>query len=293
MNKANINFISVIIPVYNDVIGLEKCLSALDKQTYPKSAYEVIVVDNNSEECISNVVDSFANAFVVIENEPGSYAARNKGISVAKGCLLAFTDADCMPAQDWLEKGVDRLLSIPNCGLIAGRVEFCFQDPDQPTVVELCDSVMHLQQEAYLQKFNYGVTANVFTFRDVFDKVGLFNNELKSGGDHEWGQRVFSSGYQQSYASDAYVIHPARSSFEALYKKILRTTTNEGSYNLNRSRNGSFRDSMKDLARTLVPPIKSFSRVQLDDKFLKLRFMLTLTFMRYLIFFQKMKSQFK
>ncbi len=292
MNEVNSHFISVIIPVYNDAIGLRKCLSALDIQTYPKTAYEVIVVDNGSEECISNVVDPFENALVVIENEPGSYAARNKGISVAKGSLLAFTDADCMPARDWLEKGVDRLLRVPNCGLIAGRVEFCFQDPDRPTVVELCDSVMHLQQEAYLQKFNYGVTANVFTFREVFDKVGLFNNELKSGGDHEWGQRVFLSGYQQSYASDAYVLHPARYSFEALYKKILRTTTNTGSYNLNRAKNAAFLNSMRDLARNLVPPVKAFNRVQLDDKFLKFRFMLMLTFMRYLIFFEKLKSQF-
>ena len=80
-------FVSVIIPVYNDAERLKKCLLALEKQTYPQAQYEVIVVDNASEENIKDVVSQFPQARLTFENSPGSYAARNQGISIAKGEL--------------------------------------------------------------------------------------------------------------------------------------------------------------------------------------------------------------
>ena len=59
MNEMSTPFVSVIIPVYNDPIRLETCLQALEEQTYPKSSYEVIVVDNGSDESIEPIVVEF------------------------------------------------------------------------------------------------------------------------------------------------------------------------------------------------------------------------------------------
>ena len=56
MSKLSTPFVSVIIPVYNDPERLKTCLQALEEQTYPKSAYEVIVVDNGSDESIEPLV---------------------------------------------------------------------------------------------------------------------------------------------------------------------------------------------------------------------------------------------
>ena len=76
-------FVSVIIPVYNDPIRLQTCLQALEDQTYPKSSYEVIVVDNGSDESIEPIVAEFSQAKATYKAQPGSYAASNKGISLA------------------------------------------------------------------------------------------------------------------------------------------------------------------------------------------------------------------
>ncbi|MBO1348747.1 MAG: glycosyltransferase family 2 protein [Hormoscilla sp. GUM202] len=100
--------VSVIIPVYNDAEPLRTCLECLENQTYPKESYEVIVVDNASQSDTASVVNEFSQAMITYEKKPGSYAARNKGISVAKGEIIAFTDADCIPAADWIEKGVEK-----------------------------------------------------------------------------------------------------------------------------------------------------------------------------------------
>ena len=217
-------FVSVIIPVFNDSRRLRICLEALENQTYPKHLYEIIIIDNGSTENLEPLVHEFKNAIFIREEKPGSYIARNKGISVSRGAVIAFTDSDCIPAQDWIEKGVKNLTATPNCGLVGGRIDMFLKNPDKPTAVELYESIFAFWQKHYIEKRKFGATANVFTFRKVIEKAGLFNENLKSSGDLEWGHRVFSNGYKQIYADDVCVLHPARHSLHQLYRKIRRLT---------------------------------------------------------------------
>lgn len=228
----NSPYVSVIIPVFNDATRLKLCLEALENQTYRKSCYEVIVIDNNSDEDqnIQEVVNQFSQTKITQEPTPGSYAARNKGILLAKGEVIAFTDADCIPAANWLEQGVDQLLNTENCGQVIGKVEIFFADPQNPTPVELFESITAFPQEHLLKKFHSGATANVFTWKYVIDKVGLFNTNLKSHGDLEWGKRVYAQGYRQVYAESVLVQHPARSSLQELYIRTRRLAG--GNYDL-------------------------------------------------------------
>ena len=211
-------FVSVIIPVFNDCDRLAKCLKALYIQTYPYASYEIIVVDNNSTERIDSVCEQFPNVRYESEPKQSSYAARNKGLSIAKGDIIAFTDSDCIPDADWIAAGV-RALSDTNAGLIAGHVQF-FSENRQFSVAEYVDSRIHLQQSIYAQQ-GYGATANVFTWRWMFDKVGAFE-EVQSLGDRDFGLRVRAAGFSVVYSSSARVLHPARS-LDALISKIRRT----------------------------------------------------------------------
>lgn len=123
MSEVVAGFISVIIPVFNDRERLKLCLTALENQTYPQELYELVLVDNGSEENIAEIAHQFKQVVLTTEKQRGSYAARNRGIKIAKGELLAFTDSDCIPANDWLERGVNYLVSVPDCAVFAGRID--------------------------------------------------------------------------------------------------------------------------------------------------------------------------
>ena len=217
-------FVSVIIPVYNDSEKLQACIEALASQSYPRERYEVIVVDNASDGHHKEAIERICRD-VRLEHEPraSSYAARNRGISRAQGAVLAFTDSDCIPDHDWLLKGVQHLGSQPNCGLVVGPVEFYSEERNgKPNACELYDSIVHFRQEEFTTKHRFGCTANVFTYKAVVDKVGGFDHDLKSGGDAEWGQRIFAGGFDQLFARDLVVKHPSRGSLRKLVRKGTR-----------------------------------------------------------------------
>ncbi|MEQ8998157.1 MAG: glycosyltransferase family A protein [Coleofasciculus sp. B1-GNL1-01] len=290
-------FVSVIIPVYNDAERLKLCLEALENQTYPKTGYEVIVVDNASDEAadIKGVVAQFGQAIAAYESTPGSYAARNKGISLAKGEVIAFTDADCIPASDWIEKGVQHLLNTPNCGLVAGEIKIFFKNPERLTPVELFEKVTAFEQKDYLENYKYGATANLFTLKTVIERVGSFNSSLKSSGDVEWGQRVAAFNYQQVYAANACVAHPARYSFKQLYKRTTRIVG--GFYDLHWNKNHLIlqrnRILIQALLADLLPPlnfvVKTFRDIRLKGIEEKLRVSLVMFFVRYVSAWERIR----
>jgi cellulose synthase/poly-beta-1,6-N-acetylglucosamine synthase-like glycosyltransferase len=142
--------------------------------------------------------------------------------------VLAFTDADCIPAANWIEQGITQLLRQPGIGLVGGRIQVFMQNQSNPTALELYDYVLAFPQHEYIELYHYGATANVFTFPEVFERVGLFNETLLSGGDREWGQRVAAAGYPLLYAHNVIVQHPARRSLTQFLHKLTRTAIGMG-----------------------------------------------------------------
>lgn len=297
MNSVSGLFVSAIVPVYNDAERLKICLAALENQTYPKDLYEVIVVDNASDEAqdIKGLVAQFSCAIATYESLPGSYAARNKGISLAKGDVIAFTDSDCIPVPNWIENGVKNLLQFPNCGLVAGKMEIFYKNTEKPTPVELYESITAFPQEKLLEKYHYGAAGNLFIFRNMLEKVGLFDAQLKSNGDVEWCQRVFARGYQQIYADDVCVAHPARYTFKQLYKRTIRLAG--GIYDRKNRQNRSLLIGnlifLKDLALDLVPPLMFVFNAFLDSRLQgvqqKLKVSGVMFFVRYVTAWEKLR----
>ncbi|PZD71781.1 Putative mycofactocin biosynthesis glycosyltransferase MftF [Acaryochloris thomasi RCC1774] len=215
-------YVSVIIPVFNDSARLKRCLQVLDGQTYARERYEVIVVDNASEESVVDLLAQFVQAVSAYEGQQGSYAARNRGLSLAKGEIIAFTDSDCVPASDWIESGVTALLQDQDYSIVGGRIELFFRNSDQLTPAELYEDLTAFPQKQHIEKSNFSPTANLFTYRRVFDECGVFNQELKSNGDREWCQSVVRQGCSIRYDEKVVVQHPARHSFLQLYRRHLR-----------------------------------------------------------------------
>lgn len=221
-----VQFISAIIPVYNDLAGIIPLLTSLVDQTHPKEAYEVVIVDNGSTDETPNVVKQFQGEYpdvirLVTEKQiQGSYAARNRGIQVARGEILAFTDADCVPESTWIAEGV-RALRRHSAACGGGRIVFTYQS-GTPNVYEYFDSARKLNQKAYVENASFAATANFFARKELFEKYGLFRSELISSGDYEFGRRVTQAGEKMIYIPDAIVHHPARTTFTAIYEKSKR-----------------------------------------------------------------------
>jgi glycosyltransferase involved in cell wall biosynthesis len=256
--KPGLSKVSVVLPVFNDRPRLEICLEALEHQTYPKDDYEVVVVDNASTVDLKGLVERFQQAQYSYEAKPGSYAARNKGLSIATGDIIAFTDSDCIPASDWIERGVSVLRQNPDCGLVGGAITLFYRNPDRPTGVELYESLKGFPQQDYIEQSQFAATANVFTFRKILDAVGEFDSDLKSGGDAEWGKRVARAGYRLHYADDVQIAHPARSTYSEYYKKTIRVMSGLPDF----SDPGAvpFSVIIKQLIQGMKPPVSRIRR---------------------------------
>lgn len=213
-------FVSIIIPTYNDWARLKQCLDSLVRQTYSSDFFEVIIV-NNSKENPARSLSLRPNFRMVAEHKVGSYAARNKGISIARGRLFGFTDSDCIPEVDWIEKAVEVLETNSGCSRVGGPI-MLFASNQKPTIPEQYELLYGFPQQEYVAEKNYAATANMFAYKHVFEKVGLFNSNMLSGGDQEWGRRAHEDGENICFSEDIVVRHPARKTIGQLASKARR-----------------------------------------------------------------------
>ncbi|HPS79290.1 MAG TPA: glycosyltransferase [Thermoanaerobaculaceae bacterium] len=215
--------VTVVIPVRDDAARLGLCLDRLAAQSWPQDAIEVIVVDDGSQDDPSAVCRGRAGVRCIRQPRAGVDAARNLALASARGDVLAFTDADCLPGPDWIREGVRCLQVNPGAGLVAGHIEMVPADPAHVTAVEWADILAGFNQRRRVDDLHFGATANVFTTRAVLDDVGPFDGALESGGDLEFGQRVWRSGHAVVYCLGAVVAHPTRRTWRGLLGRIGRT----------------------------------------------------------------------
>jgi glycosyltransferase involved in cell wall biosynthesis len=263
-------FVSIVIPVFNDIERLADCLSCLERQTYPCDRFEVLVVDNDSDTSPESLCSRYPNVVCIEEPTPGSYAARNRGIENARGDIFAFTDSDCRPAPDWIESGVAALTAMGSLGLVAGRIDIFFRDPERPTWVELYEEMFAFPQQENAEIRHYGATANVFTTRAVIDTVGPFNAALTSGGDREWGNRVHRAGIAIQYNDDVRTLHPARYDVSDYFSKLRRTVFGHFCLREDDPEKARMFNAV-NIARGFIPPVGAIVRMGLLNEQRSLR----------------------
>ncbi len=226
MNRPDsMPMVSVVIPVYKDPWRLLSTLRSLARQTYPRKRFEIIVVDNGSNDDFIPCLSRIDNVVIAQESKAGAFPARNKGVSIACGKIVAFTDSDCIPKEDWIEMGVKPFLAFPDCVAAAGQIELFYKVPGFPSSLELYDKLTSLSQKEFVEKENYGATANLFVLKSFLDKFGSFDASFKTeGGDAELGHKIFESGMKLIFNPEAIVEHPTRRRLRDVIKKSLRAT---------------------------------------------------------------------
>lgn len=246
--------VSVVIPVYNNSKGLATLLRALLIQTYPKKYFEIVIVDNGSKDGTLEVARDFQSKTnglieVLTENSiQSSYAARNRGIMNSQREVIAFIDSDCFPIPEWIEKGVSAL-EDQDADLIGGRIKFLF--PTKASAADIYDSLTYMQMKTVIEIHGSAPTANLFVLRRVFDKVGLFPQNLRSGGDIILTGRATRAGFKLKYAPEVLVTHPTRGLLELIKKKY---RTAGGHLQIWQSEGIGGREALKRFLRYLFPP---------------------------------------
>lgn len=95
--------VSVVVPTYQEAAGIEAFLRQFERQTLPRSEFELIVVDGGSRDGTAELAAKTADR-VILQTSPGIGGARNDGVRIARADLVATTDADCRLPPDWLER---------------------------------------------------------------------------------------------------------------------------------------------------------------------------------------------
>lgn len=209
------HLVSVVIPTRGRPAKLARCLAALARQSLPASAFDVIVVDDASPEPIDAAIGGHLPMACTVLRIPhgGPAAARNRGIALSTGRVVAFTDDDCEPEPEWLERLVAELDRSGAPG-VGGRVVNAltgnqYAETSQLLVSFLCDY------------YNGPSGARFFTSNNLaFDRARLvatggFDQRYQraAGEDRELCDRFASSGTPLAFAPSAIVRHSHDLSF--------------------------------------------------------------------------------
>lgn len=198
--------VTVIVPAHNAAATIGATLDALAAQDFG-GAYEVIVVDDGSSDD-TGAIARRADVDVLVRHDValGPAVARNAGRAAARGRLLAYTDADCVPAPDWLTRGT---AALRGADLVQGSVA----PAEDPGPFDRTLWVSEASPRLY-------ETANLFVTPEVFDRVGGFRAFTQPGpglrpatGTEHFGEDIVfalearRSGATFAFAPDAAVRH--------------------------------------------------------------------------------------
>ncbi len=207
----------VIIPHFNDSSRLARCLTALAQGD--RTDVDILVVDNGSEEPLTDIGSRFPFVRIVEEPEAGAANARNRGVAESTAPNLFFLDADCVPAQDWLSLAK---ATVGRADLVGGAIDVFDESPPPRSGAEAFETVFAFNYKDYIERKGFSVTANLLTTRSVFEAVGPFRHGLSE--DAEWCFRARDKGFHLVLEEKLRVGHPTRADWNALKRKWRRIT---------------------------------------------------------------------
>ena len=222
---------AIIIPHYNDVTRLTRCLAALLPQIAQNGdlsqigqngdlpQIELVVIDNGSTQSLDPLRAAYPALRIITEPLKGAANARNRGVAETTALQLFFLDSDCVPAPDWLATA-RRVAGLAD--LVGGDIMVFDETPPPRTGAQAFEAVFAFDNQNYIETKGFSVTANLLTRRDVFTAVGPFVPGLSE--DIDWCWRARAMGYRLVYAADLTVGHPSRGDWAALSRKWRRMT---------------------------------------------------------------------
>ena len=221
--------VSVIIPCRNERRHMKSCLGSLTTQDFSKSEIEILIVDGMSEDGTTEIVKHFIQGrpFMKLIDNPKKIipAAMNLGIKNAKGKIIVKTDAHTVYPKDYISKCVEALgkYDADNVGGILVTM------PGDHTLQAkaIAISLSHpfgvgsspFRQESFSKKPRWVDTVAFGCYkREVFEKVGLYNENLVRSSDMEFNIRLKKAGGKILLLPDIMASYYADSTFETFWQ---------------------------------------------------------------------------
>ncbi len=202
--------ISCIIPVYNAARYLAEALDSVLAQSV--AADEIILVDDGSTDDSRHVASQYADHVTLVHQvNQGPAAARNRGLQLARGDLIAFLDADDLWAREKTARQCEAFASRPELGI-------CITNVQNFWAPELQHEKAHLDRR-YTDPHPGYVCQCLMTRREVFDRVGTFDESLRVSEDTDWFSRAERAGVVKHILPEVLVqrrLHSTNTSY-ALY----------------------------------------------------------------------------
>jgi len=192
MNSEKEPLVSVVMPVYNSEKYLQRAIDSVFNQSYKN--YEFIIIDDGSTDGSVEIINEYKNKIVYVYQEnAGASAARNKGIEVSKGELIAFLDSDDLWYPDKLKIQVNVYHRYPEASIIHTEVDKQKQfNGYLPTNEQ--DLLPRIKPFSEVFQHTNLKTPSVMIPRSVLDRVGLFDTSLPTAEDKDLFLRC---SYQQ------------------------------------------------------------------------------------------------
>jgi len=196
---------SVIIPAYNAGHTIAACLKSLSHQSIPAADYEVIVVDDGSNDNTAELSRKFNIKYMFQPNQ-GPATARNKGAAEAAGEIILFTDADCVPEFNWIQE-----ITKPFENRDIAGVKGAYKTRQQKLAARFAQAEFEdrydlLKKQSAIDMVD---TYSAAFRKDVFLEMGGFDESFPDANneDVDLSYRLTAAGYKLVFNPQAFVYH--------------------------------------------------------------------------------------
>jgi glycosyltransferase involved in cell wall biosynthesis len=211
--------LSIIVPVYNGAKTISSCIQHVQNIDYPREEYEIIIVDNNSDDDTRDIIQTYDVKYL-FEKKKGPGAARNLGARKARGEILGFIDSDCLVGRTWARE-VEKSFIDGNVAAVVGLPDHTRRSTDD--LMHSIDYQKYWEREQSSGKPLHKICgANCAIRKEVFLELGGFDEDLLCFQDIELGFRIVENGYSIEYNPNLRVKHISLDTLDTRIDKMCR-----------------------------------------------------------------------
>jgi len=204
---------------------LQGAINSLLEQDYPKDRYEIVFVDDGSrdgsaktcKEFLKEMREKYPRLVYAFQENSGLATARNTGVFLSKGAIVAFIDQDAFAEKDWLGEIVKAFNNDEGIGAVGGKIELLNKKSWFATFIHW----MHYYMEDKNGNEIIPIIGTNMAFRkEVFEKVGGFFEQFRSRGDeHSFIDMKVLSYFRRSITKLAVVYHERPETFKQWFRE--------------------------------------------------------------------------